>query len=49
MAEVTSGTLTVLILTEAEAERLSSILSDVVRGSMQDDPVLAAIADALTN
>ena len=32
-----------------EAERLSDILSDVARGSMQDDPDLAAIADAFAS
>ena len=39
----------VIVMSRWEAERLSDILSDVVRGSMQDDPDLAAIAAAFAS
>lgn len=56
MAEVTSGTLTVLILTEAEADVLADLITDVLTPvtpatieGYEADADLAAIANALTN
>ena len=56
MAEVTSGTYTVLILTEAEADVLADLITDVLTPvtaetiqTYEADADLAAIANALTN
>lgn len=56
MAEATSGTLTVLVLTDAEAEVLADLITDVLASvspetiaDYEADADLAAIANALTN
>jgi hypothetical protein len=56
MAEATSGTLTVLILTDAEADVLADLITDVLTPvtsatieAYEADADLAAIAAALIN